>query len=72
MAPYLIAFHISTFPNVTSSTPRSIPHRIFSRSDAINSTRLALESSELLIEAISDYIGIEYSLPKIDHVAVPG
>lgn len=72
MSTYIVAFHVSEFPYVTSSPPRSIPQRVFSRSNAINSTYSALEASELLIDALSDYIGIEYSLPKLDHLAVPG
>lgn len=72
MSPYLIAFHVSNFPHVTTTPPRSVAQRIFSRSTAINSTSLALETGELLMEALSDYIGVDYSLPKLDHVAVPG
>lgn len=71
MSTYLVAFHVSEFPHITSTPPRPIPQRIFSRSNAINSTNLALEVGELVIEALSDYIGIEYSLPKMDQVAVP-
>ncbi|XP_037037757.1 endoplasmic reticulum aminopeptidase 1-like [Bradysia coprophila] len=71
MSTYLVAFHVSDFLNVTSTPPRSVPQRIFSRSTAINATALPLEAGELLIDALTDYIGIEYSLPKMDHVAVP-
>lgn len=72
MPTYLVAFHVSTFPYVTSTPPRPIPQRIFARSTAINTTDLAIDAGELLIDAFSEYIGIEYSLPKLDQVGVPG
>lgn len=72
MSPYLIAFHVSDFPHVTSTPSNIVPQRIFSRSTAINTTRLTLETGELLMDALTDYIGVEYSLPKLDHVSVPG
>lgn len=72
MPTYLVAFHISDFAYVTSSTPGEIPQRIFARPTALNTTELAVEAGELLIDAFRDYFGIEYSLPKIDQVGVPG
>lgn len=71
MSTYLVAFHVSNFPHVTSTPPRPIPQRVFSRSTAINLTNLALGAGELLIDALSEYIGIEYTLPKMDQIAVP-
>lgn len=72
MSTYLVGFHVSNFPHVTSSPPRPIPQRVFSRSNAINLTNLALGAGELLLDAISEYVGIEYTLPKMDQIAVPG
>lgn len=72
MSTYLVAFHISDFPNVTSLSPGEITQRIFARPTAINTTELAVEAGELLIDAFREYIGIEYSLPKMDQVGVPG
>lgn len=71
MSTYLVAFHVSDFSSVSVTPPRSIPQRMFTRSTAINATALPLEAGELLVEALTDYIGIEYSLPKMDHVAIP-
>jgi len=68
---YSVAFHVSEFPHITSTPARPIPQRIFSRSNAANLTNLALEVGELVIDALSDYIGIEYPLPKMDQIAVP-
>lgn len=72
MSAYVIAFHVSNFSFITTTPPKSVQQRIFSRSTVINSTRLALETGELLMDALSDYIGHEYPLPKLDHVSVPG
>ncbi|KAG4070271.1 hypothetical protein HA402_009834 [Bradysia odoriphaga] len=72
MSTYLIAFHVSDFPSVTSTPPGSIPQRIFARSTAINATSLTLETGSLVLDELIDYIGVDYSLPKLDHVSVPG
>ncbi|KAJ6633455.1 Aminopeptidase N [Pseudolycoriella hygida] len=72
MSTYLVAFHISDFPYVTSLTPGEIPQRIFARPTAINTTEVAVDAAEVLIDAFRDYIGIEYSLPKVDQIGVPG
>ncbi len=72
MPTYLVAFHISDFPYVISETPGDIPQRIFARPTALHTTDLAVEAGELLIDGFREYFGIEYSLPKIDQVAVPG
>lgn len=70
MSTYIVAFHISDFAHV-QSTSSNIPHRIFTRSNAINQTSNALRSSELLLDALSEYIGMEYVLPKLDSVGLP-
>lgn len=72
MSTYLVAFHVSDFPHVTSSPPRSVPQRIFARANALNDTGFALNAGELLLEAIADYVDIDYNLPKMDQIAVPG
>jgi aminopeptidase N len=72
MSTHVVAFHVSDFPHVTNALPRQIPQRVFARSNAINATNLVLETGELLINAISDYVDVEYPLPKLDQIAVPG
>lgn len=72
MSTYLVAFHVSDFGLVTSFPPKPIPQRVFSRPTALGSTDVALEAGELLLDALSDYVDIEFSLPKVDHIAVPG
>lgn len=72
MSTYLVAFHVSSFPHITSTPPRSIPQRMFSRSTAIGTTEVALEAGELLLDALSEYVDIEFMLPKMDQIAIPG
>ncbi|KAG4077148.1 hypothetical protein HA402_016135 [Bradysia odoriphaga] len=72
MPTYLVAFHISDFSNVTSLSPIDIPQRIFVRPTALNTTDVAVEAAELLIDGFREYFDIEFSLPKVDQVAVPG
>lgn len=70
MSTYHVAFHISDFSNVTSNTS-TIPQRVYIRSNALNQTDLALAYGEYLLDAFSNYIGVEYSLPKMDQVGLP-
>lgn len=70
MSSYLIAFHVSDFAHATGSFTL-IPQRIFARPDGINQTSMALTSSELLLDAFVEYLGIEYPLPKMDQISLP-
>lgn len=72
MSTYLVAFHVSNFPHVTSSSPRSIPQRMFTRPTYIDLANEPLEIGELLLDALSDFVDIEFPLPKMDQIAVPG
>lgn len=72
MSTYIVAFHISDYAYLANSPVRRIPKRIFTEPAAINSSELALEASNFLIEAFTDLFGIEYSLAKMDHVAIRG
>lgn len=72
MSTYLVAFHVSAFPHITSSPPRRTPQRVFSRPDVIGATAEALNAGEQLLEAIEDYVDIDFTLPKMDQIAVPG
>lgn len=70
MSTYLVAFHVSDFSHVSSNTS-TIPQRVNIRSNALNQTNLALAYGEYLLHALSEYIGVEYSLPKMDQVGKP-
>lgn len=68
---YLIAFVVSDFLSKTSVDVNGIPHRIFSQPNKINETDFALEAGENILSAISDYLNVSYSLPKMDQIGVP-
>ncbi|KAG4070261.1 hypothetical protein HA402_009824 [Bradysia odoriphaga] len=72
MSTYLVAFHVSSFPHITTTPPRRTPQRFFSRADAIGTAVEALGAGERLLEAIEDYVDIDFALPKMDQIAVPG
>lgn len=69
---YLIAFHVSDFPHVSRDSNGTVLQRVFARSTEMNLTNLVLSTGELVLDALNDFLGVEYPLPKLDHVAVPG
>lgn len=69
---YLIAFIVSDFDHLASSDPnRAIPQRAFSRSNAVHLNELILEAGEDILDDLAEYIGVDYSLPKMDQAAIP-
>lgn len=70
MSTYLNAFIISDFVSLNSSQGR-VPHRVFARPNAINQSQLTLEAGVKILDAIERYLNVEYSLPKMDQIAVP-
>lgn len=68
MSTYLLAFVISDFPSF-DNLPEN--HRIFARPTAMNDTNFALESSVLITKALEEYLQIDYTMAKMDQVAIP-
>lgn len=72
LSTYLIAFVISDLPFKSSGdNPAVLPHRVFARPSEIETTLLALQDGIRLLSAIEDYLQVNYSLPKMDQVAIP-
>lgn len=76
MSTYLIAFVISDFPfksntNGNDSHSSVFRQRVYSSPNLIESTKLAVQDSERILNAIADYVHVNFSLPKMDQVAVP-
>lgn len=69
---YLIAFTISDFEFVEDLT-RGVPHRIYAKPQSIASGhgRLALSIAADLLEGYEQYLGVNYSLAKMDQAAIP-
>lgn len=73
MSTYLLAFIISDFPYRTNTNnPMVFRHRVYSPPSAVGMSRLGLQNAELLLHALERYLQLNFSLPKMDQVAVPG
>lgn len=70
---YLIAFIISDFDFIEELDDEGIPHRIYSTPEDIADGfgDLALNVSRSLLDGFQEYLGINYSLPKMDQAAIP-
>lgn len=68
---YLIAFIISDFEYLASGPNAAIPHRAISRPNALGLNHVVLDAGERILDAIAEYVGVEYTLPKMDQVAIP-
>lgn len=69
---YLIAFIVSDFEYLESADlSRRVHQRVFSRSNAVHLSELTLEAGEDILDELEDYIGVDYSLPKMDQAAIP-
>ncbi len=55
------------------STDRSrrVHQRVFSRPNAVHLNELVLEAGEEILDELEDYIGVDYSLPKMDQAGIP-
>lgn len=69
---YLIAFIVSDFTFVEDRS-RHVPHRVFATPQSIldGHATLAINDSYKILEAFEKYLGVNYTLPKMDQVAVP-
>lgn len=70
-SPYLIAFIVSDFEFLENDDVGSVPHRTYARPNAVHLTEFALQTGIRMLDALANYIGIEYSLPKMDQAAIP-
>lgn len=66
MSTYLVAFIVSDFGHLASSEPRAVPQRTFARPNGVNESTLMLSAGERIMDALENYLGVNYSLPKMD------
>lgn len=70
---YLIAFIVSDFQyaekNVSDSNP--IYQRVFTSKNKLNQTAYALDEGVKILNAISKYVSVEFTLKKMDQAAIP-
>lgn len=69
---YLIAFIISDF-NFVQDAAGSVNQRVYAKPQSLSDGhgKLALEVSRPILEGFENYLGINYSLPKMDQAAMP-
>lgn len=70
MPPSLVAFHVSDFVHAFSAAG-SVPHRIFTRPNVVNLTSRALITNERMLDALGEYFGVDFVLPKMDAASLP-
>lgn len=71
MSTYLVAFIVSDYEFKEKVDANGLRHRVYVRPNDIYALDFALEKSNKILVALSNYLGVNYTLPKIDHVAVP-
>ncbi|XP_065223462.1 aminopeptidase N-like [Planococcus citri] len=70
MPTYIVAFMVSDFKLlIDQNQDRRI--RVIARPNAVKKGRYALEQANKLLTFLEGYLGIPYTLPKLDIVAVP-
>lgn len=69
---YLVAFIIFDFTYVQDTTGR-VPHRVFASPQSIldGEAALAIEVSGRILSMFEEYLGVNYTLPKMDQSVIP-
>ena len=72
MSSYLVAFAAGDFQRATSKTKGGVEVNVYAtKAHSADSLTWALERATETIDFFNDYFGIDYPLPKSDHVALP-
>ncbi|KAL4609489.1 endoplasmic reticulum aminopeptidase 1-like isoform X1 [Arapaima gigas] len=71
MSTYLVAFIVSDFLSVSSTSQHGVKISVYAVPEKINQTEFALKAAVKLLDFYDDYFGIPYPLPKQDLVAIP-
>lgn len=68
MSTYLLAFSVSQFRNITKLGP--IEFSVHASQTAVNDMQYALDNGIAAIQALEEYIGHNYTLKKMDFIAI--
>ncbi|XP_031626298.1 puromycin-sensitive aminopeptidase-like, partial [Contarinia nasturtii] len=71
MSTYLIAFVVSNFAFKEQLDHNGLKHRVFVKPTEIENAYFAVNESAKILNAFSDYLQVNYSLPKMDQIAIP-
>jgi len=71
---YLLAFVISDFDTISRNTSKLVPQRLLAKKHAIKAKEgeLGLITGEKVLTALTEYFSIEYNLPHMQQIAIPG
>ena len=72
MSPYLLAFVVGDLHKKTARTKRGVEVNVYATpTQSPDSLDFALDTAVRAIDFYEDYFGVDYPLPKSDHVALP-
>lgn len=72
MPTYLVAYVVSNYKFSTNTVnPNEFAYRVYANPSKIESTQLALDTGVNVINAFQEYLQVNYTMPKMDQVAVP-
>lgn len=66
ISTYLVAFFVGEFYAMKSRTIGIYTHKSY-----VNQAEYIANKSPMLLEAMENYTGVDYSLPKLDLLAIP-
>lgn len=72
MSTYLVAFVISNFQAISTTTARGLPVRVFARPEVVvEQGAFALEAAANITTFFEQFTNINFALPKLDLIAIP-
>lgn len=71
MSTYLVAFLVSDFLFKAKKDKDGFEHRVFVQPPEIENAKFGVEQGQLILSAISEYLNVNYSIPKMDQAAIP-
>ncbi|XP_055321382.1 aminopeptidase N-like [Sitodiplosis mosellana] len=71
MSTYTVAFIVSDFSYKEKIGSNGFRHRIYAQPDKIDRLTFVLEKSEQILTTLSNYLEVNYTLPKMDQAAIP-
>ena len=71
MSTYLVVFVVGDMASVDATATNGTLVRVFTTQGKEEQGRFALENSVKILDYMNGYFGIDYPLPKMDHIAIP-
>lgn len=71
MSTYLVAWVVGEFDFVEGKTQHGVPMRVYTPLGQASKGEFALDVGMKVLDFFTDYFGIPYPLPKLDHIAIP-